>query len=200
MTRNEFFDELRVRLSTLPETDIKASLDYYAEMIDDRLEEGLSEEDAISEIGAPADIAADILREMPLSKLVAARVKPKRRLRAWEIVLLALGSPIWLSLMIAAFAVVLAVYITIWSVVVALHAVGISLAAASVAYLVYGFAVVNLGGIGARLPAIGLGLVSAGLSLFTFLGCKYTTKGMVALSKLIFKGIKSLFIRKENVK
>ncbi len=200
MTKHEFFEELKARLSALPEEDIKASLDYYEEMIDDRIEEGLSEEEAVEAIGTPADIAADILKEMPLTKLVAARVRHKRRLAAWEIVLLILGSPIWFSLLVAAFAVVLSVYIVIWSVVISLYAVGISLAAASLACLVYGFAVVNLQGIAARLPAIGAGFLVAGLSLFMWLGCKYVTKGVIALSKLIFRGIKSLFIRKENIK
>ncbi|MBE6577395.1 MAG: DUF1700 domain-containing protein [Ruminococcaceae bacterium] len=196
MTKTEFFDELKIRLSSLPEEDIKSSLDYYSEMIDDRIEDGLSEEDAIKDIGTPADIASEILREMPLSKLVAARVKPKRRLAAWEIVLLALGSPIWVSLLAAAFVVVLAVYIVIWSVVVSLYAVGISLAVAAFACIVYGFARIALGEVATILVFIGLGIFAAGLALFMFLACKYTTVGIIKLSKLIFRGIKSLFIRR----
>ena len=65
-------------------------------MIDDRMEEGLAEEEAVSSFGTPEEIADQILSEIPLSRLVRERVKPKRALKAWEIVLLVLGSPVWL--------------------------------------------------------------------------------------------------------
>ncbi len=39
-------------------------------MIDDRVEEGLTEEEAISEIGTVNEILSQIIEEIPLSKLV----------------------------------------------------------------------------------------------------------------------------------
>ena len=80
MTKREFLEELRKRLSDLNDEDFAASVAYYEEMIDDRMEEGLSEEDAVREIGTPADAAAHILEDMPLKKLIKARVKPKNKL------------------------------------------------------------------------------------------------------------------------
>ena len=53
--------------------------------------------------------------------------------RRWLIVLLALGSPIWLSLLIAAAAVVLSLYIVLWSLILSLWAVELSLAVAALA-------------------------------------------------------------------
>ena len=50
-------------------------------------------------------------------------MRPKRRLQAWEIVLLALGLPVWLSLGLAALAVVLSLYVVVWSLDVSLWAV-----------------------------------------------------------------------------
>ena len=47
MKKQEFLDLLKNRLWALPERDIQQSLDYYKEMIDDRMEDGLSEEDAV---------------------------------------------------------------------------------------------------------------------------------------------------------
>ena len=47
MTKEGFLAQLRQQLWALPEADRQNSLDYYAEMIDDRMEEGLSEEEAV---------------------------------------------------------------------------------------------------------------------------------------------------------
>ena len=51
MKRNEFLSKLKERLWALPEADKQCSLDYYSEMIDDRMEDGLSEEEAVAAIG-----------------------------------------------------------------------------------------------------------------------------------------------------
>ena len=45
MTKNEFISRLRARLSGLPKDEIRERLAFYGEMIDDRIEEGLSEEE-----------------------------------------------------------------------------------------------------------------------------------------------------------
>ena len=105
MNKREFLEELQKRLAGLPQSDIEQTIDFYEEMIEERLEEGKSEEEAIAEIGSIEDIVSQIILDTPLPKLVKERMKPKRALRVWEIVLLALGSPIWISLGIATFAV-----------------------------------------------------------------------------------------------
>ena len=49
MSKTEFLTELKKALEGLPEEDIEKSLEYYSEMIDDRIEDGLSEEEAVAE-------------------------------------------------------------------------------------------------------------------------------------------------------
>ena len=88
MTKQEFLVDLGLGLSCLPQEDAEERLSFYSEMIDDRIEEGLSEEEAVREMGAVDGIVSQIVAEVPLSKLVKKKIKPKRRLRAWEIVLL----------------------------------------------------------------------------------------------------------------
>lgn len=100
MDKQEFLSKLRAKLSGLPQKELEERLSFYSEMIDDRIEEGLSEEDAVKELGTVDEVAGQVIAEIPLSKLVKERIKPKRALNVWEIVLLAIGSPIWLSLMI----------------------------------------------------------------------------------------------------
>ena len=51
MTKQNFLDKLRTKLKALPKKEVEECLSFYSEMIDDRIEEGLSECDAVSAIG-----------------------------------------------------------------------------------------------------------------------------------------------------
>lgn len=113
-----------------------------------------------------------------------------RKLHAWEIVLLVLGSPIWLSLLIAAIAVVFSVYISLWSIIISLWAIFGSIVACAFAGILCGivFAMVEYGITGVAM--IAAGLILAGLSIFLFYGCKLTTTGTVLLTKKILRRLK----------
>lgn len=198
MNKQEFLTQLRKGLSGLPQEDIEERLTFYSEMIDDRIEEGLSEQEAVSAIGTVNAIITQILADTPLTKLVKEKVKPKRMLKAWEIVLLIMGSPIWLSLLIAAFVVILAVYIVIWSVVVALWSIEVAFAACSLGGIVSAVIFAFQGNGLTGLAMLSAGIICAGLSIFMFYGCKAATKGMVLLTKKMALGIKILFVGKET--
>ena len=198
MDKKEFLENLEKGLAGLPRDDIEGRLSFYGEMIDDRVEEGLSEEEAVAEIGPVDGIVSQTLAEIPLPKLVRERVKPERRLRAWEIILIALGSPIWLSLLIALFAVVISLYAVIWSVIVSLFAVELSLAVSAVACLVLGVVLVCTGRLPLGITSFGAAAVLAGLSIFLFFGCIAAARGAAVLTKKLALGVKSLFVRKEK--
>lgn len=197
MTKNEFLAELKRYLSALPSEDVQASLDYYGEMIDDRIEEGISEEEAVGAIGSAKDIAAQVMEEIPITKLVKAKIKPKRTLRAWEVIFLVLGSPIWVTLLLAAVIVVFSVYISLWACVISLYAADLCFFACALAGIIGFFAA---GNIGAGLFLLGAGVLLAGLGILGFFGCKALTIAMYRLSKLILKGIRNCFINREVVK
>ncbi|MBO6060803.1 MAG: DUF1700 domain-containing protein, partial [Clostridia bacterium] len=131
MNKEVFLQELRRGLAGLPQEDIEERLSFYDEMIDDRMEDGLSESDAIAEVGAVDEIVEQTLADIPLTKLVKENIKPKRSLRAWEIVLLVLGFPLWFPLLIAAAVIMLALYIVVWALIVSLWAVEVALWAAA---------------------------------------------------------------------
>ena len=200
MSKQEFLAELRKGLSGLPQSDIEERLSFYSEMIDDRMEEGISESEAVDAIGPVSDVVAQILADTPFSKLVKEKVKPKRTMKAWEIVLLILGSPIWLSLLIAAVAVILAVYIVIWSVIISVWAIETSLAGCAVGGVVAAPIMAFQGYSLTGLAMLGAGLVCAGLAVFMFFGCKASTKGILILTKKIALVIKSWFVGKEKMK
>ncbi len=200
MSKQEFLAELKARLSGLPQSDIEERLIFFGEMIDDRIEEGLSEEEAVSEIGTVDEVVSQIVAETPLTKLVKERVKPKRTLRAWEIVLLVLGSPIWLSVLIAALAVIFAVYVVIWVLIISLWAIDLSLAVCSIGGVVSSAAFVLQGNALTGVAVLGTGIFCAGLTVFLLFGCKAATKGALLLTKNIALGLKYLFVGKEGVK
>lgn len=199
MTKQEFLTALREALTGLPPSDVEERADFYAEMIDDRMEEGISEKEAVAAIGSVEEIVLQIVDEYPIAKLVKQRIQPKRRLSAWEIVLLALGSPIWLSLLIALFAILLSLYAVVWSVIVAFWSVFAALFGSGLGTLVGGVYLLCTGDIPAGLVLLAGALVCAGLSIFAFFGCKAATKGAARLTKGIVLAIKKACMRKGEV-
>jgi len=198
MNKNEFLAELRERLSGLPKEDIEKSVEYYSEMIDERIEDGLSEEDAVSAVGSVDEAVSQMTEDVPLAKLVKERLKPKRELRAWEIVLIVLGFPLWFPLILSAVIVVLAIYIVIWSVVVSVYAVAVSSAACAIALPLAGILLFTTGGVPQGLFSLGAGLIFAGLAIMMFLASNQVAKGILWLSGKFISWIKHCFTRKEE--
>ena len=64
MTKAEFLEKIKVRIIMLPYGELCRHIDYYDEMINDRMEEGLSEEEAVATMEPPELIAEQILREV----------------------------------------------------------------------------------------------------------------------------------------
>ena len=194
MSKHEFLQRFRDALSGLPQEDIMERVTFYSEMIDDRVEDGLTEEEAIAEIGAVEDISAQIVAETPFPKLVKEKIRQKQRLRVWEIILLVLGSPIWLSLLIAVFAIIFSVYVVIWSVIISLWAVEVSFVASAFAAVILGivFAFRGEGMFGVAL--ISCGILLAGLTIFLFFGCREASRGILIITKKMALGCKSMFI------
>lgn len=197
MNKQEFLEKLRKRLSGLPQEDINERLTFYSEMIDDRIEDGLSETEAVEQIGSIDDIAEQVIADTPVTKIAKEKIKTARRLSAGEIVLLVLGSPIWLSLGIALFAVIFSLYISLWAVIISLWAVFVSFAACFIGGIFACVVFIAGGNAVSGIAMLGAGLVCAGLSVFMFYGCKAVTMGALLLTKKIAIFIKNCFIKKE---
>ncbi len=191
MNKEDFFCALRTKLSGLPQEDLERSLEFYREAIDDRMESGLTEEDAVEDLGPVDEIAEQILSETPLPKLIRAKVTPSRALRAWEILLLVLGCPVWLPLILAAVITGLAVYVVIWSVIISVYAVVLAFALSGVVLLITGFG---------QLMFMGPGLALMGLSVLLFFVVNEIAKGIVCLSRKYVRWMKSLFMNREEAK
>ena len=200
MNKEDFLHALQDRLTGLPQADIQKTLDYYAESIDDRVEDGASEEQAVSALGSLDDIVSQTLDGVPLTALVKEAVRKKRAPGALEIVLLILGSPIWLSVVIALLAVVLALYVSLWAVLLSLAACALALVAGGIFGIVEAvlcFATVRpLQGV----LLLSCALICLGLSVFLGALTVLAVKGTLRLTKAILRKTKSLFVRKEEAK
>lgn len=196
MNKQEFLAEIRDQLSEWPQKDIDKSLDYYAEMIEDRMEEGLSEEEAVAALGSTDEIVAQIRMDTPLSKLVKGKIKPQRSFKIWEIVLLIIGAPLWLPLLMAAAIIVFALYIVLWSIIVVFYAVDVSFAAAAVSGIFGSFTLICSGYLPQSALFLGSGFICMGIAILLFFGCNYTTKGIAILSKNVLLKIGNCFFRK----
>ena len=197
MNKQEFLTKLRKGLAGLPNDDIEERVAFYSEMIDDRLEEGSTEEEVLREIDGVDEIVSQIISDTPLVKKEKKKAKPKRNLKVWEMILLIAGSPLWVSLLLAVIAVILAIYISLWSVIISLWAVLGSVLACGISGVVAGVGFAVQTNVNTGLVMIGAGLVCLGLAIFMFYGCKAATKGIMLLTKKFALWIKSCFIKKE---
>ena len=112
MRKTEFLTLLRKKLSRLPKNEIQEHTAFYSEMIDDRMEEGLSEAEAVEAIGSVREISAQILGE----SVISSKREKKDKLSIWEKILLIIGSPIWGTVMLVTFSVSWALVLTLWAV------------------------------------------------------------------------------------
>ena len=200
MTKLQFLLALHQKLAGLPQDEVEERLRFYSEMIEDRMEEGLAEEEAVAAVGSVDEIAAQIAAELSSEKKQKGSKKPRQQLRIWEIVLVVLGSPVWLSLLVSAFAVIISLYVSLWSVVISLWAVFVSFVVCIPASAVLGIGVAIGGYVYSGIATIAAGLVLGGLSVFLFFACKAATKGMVELTKMMAVWLKKCFGEKEEAK
>lgn len=197
MNKREFLAQLRTRLSGLPQEEIEERLLFYGEMIEDQKEDGLTEEEAVAAALASEEAEAQILTDAPAESETHEKTKPEPRTSPWVIVLLVLGSPIWLSLGIAALAILLSVIVTLWALIVSLWAVFVSLAACCLAALLSGVMLAAGGQTAAGTAMLAAGLVCAGLTIFAFYGCVAAGKGSWILTRKTVAGMIRCLTRKE---
>ena len=198
MCKKDFLAQLRKGLSGLPREDMEERMAFYSEMIDDRMDEGHTEETAVAAVGAVDEIISQILADISITKLVNKNIQPKRHVKAWEIALLILGCPLWLPLLIAVFSAALSLYISLWAVIILLWAVFGSVAGCAFGSIAGGMGLAFGGSCLVGIAIIGAGMVCTGLAIFVFYGCKAATKGALSLTKKLVLWIKNRFKKKEE--
>lgn len=139
MTKTGFLKQLRKKISKLPPEERQRVLEYYGELIEDEIESGSSEEEAVSRRGSAEEIARRTIAQYREACQEGEYVRGRRRHGFGARLTIALVSfPIWLP-----------VYISVWAVL-------ISLAASAVALLLCGIlGVFPFGALITTHPAVG---------------------------------------------
>ena len=198
MKREEYLDRIRALLQNLPPEDLERSLAFYAESIADRMEDGMSEEEAVASMESPEEAANAILLEQPLPTLVKVRVKERRQLSALEILLLVLGFPLWLPLLLTALVLVFTFILLAWVLVLVPASVCLALGVSAIAVLFAGVLSLTKIALPALLAAPGAALILAGLAILAGFIVVGTVRLALIVTRALVRGLKSLLIRKED--
>jgi len=197
MTKKEFAFSLEERLKGIPKKEFDERLSFYLEIIDDKMEDGKTEEEAINELGNINDIASQILKEVPLIKLAKEKIKPKRKLTGLELTFLIIGAPVWGSILISILAVAFSLFISFYAVIISLWASFVSILVGGAGGAIYSILLFILKDSTAFI-SLSVGLILIGLSVFTFFFLKWVTKKAILLTKMIIFTLKKSFIKKED--
>ena len=194
MKKDDYLDRIRQLLQGMPPEDLDRSLAFYAESIADRMEDGMSEAEAVASMESPEEVAKAILMEQPLAKLVKARAREKHP-GALEIVLLILGAPLWLPLVLVVLLLALVAVLLLWVFALVFAAVTLALGLAAVAVMAGLFLSLTKLGLPGILVALSAALLLAGLAILMGFAVVGMGKLAVAAGKALVRGVKSLLIR-----
>lgn len=112
MTKNDFIKDLAAALTRYGVSDAANTLDYYDELIDDRIEGGEAEGAVIASLETPNQIASQLAD--PFQPTEVQRQKMSPFVLVTLVVLLVLGSPLWGSLLLTAIILLAVGYLLLW--------------------------------------------------------------------------------------
>ena len=181
MSKNEYLAQLRGLMEAAAISGIDERIDYYSEMIDDRIE--MLGDDAVIASKGPEQIAAQGSHEA------------KKKGAGWLWVVLAIiGFPVWFPIAVAFFAILLALYLVLWSIVLAIFCVWLSLGCVALAgiagFITSFFGAVSIFG---GFMCLGAALFFGGLTVLLFKPIITLCKAVAGMIPAAFKKIKGMF-------
>ena len=196
MTKKEFLAKGRKALSHLPKEELEERLAFYGEMIDDRMEEGLSETDAVMQILKSEETVAHLFLDESFEE---EKDEEKKGMgEGAKTALIVAGSPLWFALTVAAVVLWITLAATAFSVVVAVWSVFISFAVTAPVSVLGGLVIALFGRPLAGVAMVGVGLICTGLAVFTYYGANAVGKGGWWLVKKSVAAVKKCFEKKEK--
>ena len=182
MTRDEFLGRLGELLACLPADQVEETKQFYAEAIADRMEDGMSEEEAVAAMGAPGEVAEATLDDLPAVPRAIARTRRRSTALLW--VLTIVGSPVWVPLLLAFAAVAVTIYVCIWVLALCVWIIAACFGAVGVTNLALMTVGVKVGLIPYALVTLGCGIALLGVALLVGAGAWAVSKQIARLSAL----------------
>lgn len=198
MTRDEFLGRLGELLACLPADQVEETKQFYAEAIADRMEDGMSEEEAVAAMGAPGEVAEATLDDLPAVPRAIARTRRRSTALLW--VLTIVGSPVWVPLLLAFAAVAVTIYVCIWVLALCVWIIAACFGAVGVTNLALMTVGVKVGLIPYALVTLGCGIALLGVALLVGAGAWAVSKQIARLSALWAKKAVSPFWKSRGEK
>lgn len=163
MKQNEFLNKLKIHLYNIPKDEQNRIIEYYSEIINDKIDDGQDEEQVIAELGSPSDIANSVIEDYRENEN-KNKLKPKKSA--------SIGKIIWFTVLIP-FALIAIVFL---GAMIALFLLtSFIMVIGGLGYVVCSFALF------AQFPVgvfqLGIGLTSCALGIFAGYGCNLLRKG-----------------------
>lgn len=167
MTKREFFDALTSRMKSLPKEEQNRVIRYYNEVLEDCMEDGMSEAEAVAQIEDVDTIAKRILLEYAMESHRKAPVEAnpvykaeqyKKQGNVLMVVLALITIPFWGAVLISLLGAVFAI-------AVALFCIPVSLGSAAIGCIIMTPVLIFTGQVGKGFLVLGAGLICAALTL-----------------------------------
>ena len=203
MNKQEFLDKLKSELERQSISNIENMIEFYDEMICDRMEDGMSEEEAVDSLESIDEIVHEAVLDKSVPVLVKERVKKSREkakrngLEWLWIVLAIVGFPVWLPIAIALMAVIFTLFVVFWVVIFTLFIILLALGISAVACVFGGF-ILLFGRLSlpSAIAALGVGCLLAGICVLVWKPCVALVKNSGKLFSDMVSGIKSKIFSK----
>lgn len=168
----EFLQQLKSALAHLPYSEVERVVSYYSENLQDKIEDGVSEEDAIASFGNLDEFVSMIEEEVTITSIVKDKVMKKSKdsnVNKMLIGIIAvLGIPIWIGLGGLAIGLGIGFLAVFWSIPFVLGSMYISLAFMSVSGILIGFIRMFTFEFATGLAYFGFGVTASGLVVMFF--------------------------------
>lgn len=184
MNRNQFIDKLAKKLSNLSEQELKQTIDYYYEIISDKINDGMTEDEVIDSLGSIDEIASSILSDNFILKNDKANDKNKKE-NNWKGITIGATAIIWIPILIGLIGGAIGIYVSLWAIVISFGATSL---ATGIGTLVSILGIIDIctGAVGSGLTWISMGIGSLGLCFIFYTITIYSGKFMIYITKKIF--------------
>lgn len=200
MKKEEFLNKLRDELENANINNVEDIIEYYEEMIDDRIDDGMTEKKAVASIDGIDTIVKNELLDRPMATIIKEKVKDeaekaeKNGTKTLWLVLLIIGIPVWFPLIIGLLGGLFGLCCGVWGIIIALFATILGLSVAAIACIGTGLISIFTMPTSMTLATITAGIILAGVSMILIPLAVTIAKGMISVIKRLFKAIKGLFV------
>ncbi len=199
MNKETFLNLLANEMKGFSYAEISRAQVFYEEAIADRMEDGLTEEEAVASLGEVALIVEEMRLNLPFTKLIGNTVKESHQNASnktlWK-VLAIISFPFWLPMLIGFAATLFGLYMGLIGILVGIIAIYGSLIIIGIASLFASGYFIFQGDLLVAIGYLGSTLASIGLFLLLLQSVSSIIKSVISLPVTVTRSIKKLLFKK----